>query len=182
MLLCMCRMAAARLARYRPRCASSSPPAHATPTPTPTPTLTPPHPTHFAPPTAGFLNTPRLYLGPPCSVLCEGESELQPIAGFLDHHGPTVSAEHYLDASMRRTATSWLVEVASEFGLHQETLFLGVALLDRFLSSSRVRPRGCFGAWQGPTRCCCHPEPRLRTRPGGLHAYLLAASAPPSGP
>lgn len=75
------------------------------------------------------------------SVLCEGESELQPAAGFLDQHGPAVSAEHFLDASMRRTVTSWLVEVAAEFGLHQETLFLGVALLDRFLSSSKGVPR-----------------------------------------
>ncbi|KAL4446358.1 hypothetical protein ABPG77_003165 [Micractinium sp. CCAP 211/92] len=98
-----------------------------------------------APPVLVEQLPPRLASDPDLaemlSVLCEGESELQPIAGFLDHHGPTVSAEHFLDASMRRTATSWLVEVASEFGLHQETLFLGVALLDRFLSSSRGVPR-----------------------------------------
>jgi hypothetical protein len=33
---------------------------------------------------------------------------------------------------------SWLVEVAEEFGLQQESLHAAVALLDRFLSTSAV--------------------------------------------
>ena len=41
---------------------------------------------------------------------------------------------------MRAIVISWLIEVASEFALHQETLFLATALLDRFLSVSKVRP------------------------------------------
>lgn len=71
-------------------------------------------------------------------MLSEAEVELQPSASYLEQHGPGASPELYLDASMRRTAASWLVEVAAEFGLHQETLFLATALLDRFLSTARV--------------------------------------------
>lgn len=73
--------------------------------------------------------------------------QLQPSCTYLEHHGPCVSRDLYLDATMRRTATSWLVEVAAEFGLHQETLFLGTALLDRFLSTAKVRAWLRSGRW-----------------------------------
>jgi hypothetical protein len=43
---------------------------------------------------------------------------------------------------MRLIVASWVVEVAEEFGLQQETLHLAVALLDRFLSATRGVPRG----------------------------------------
>jgi hypothetical protein len=43
---------------------------------------------------------------------------------------------------MRLIVASWVVEVAEEFGMQQETLHLGVALLDRFLSATRGVPRG----------------------------------------
>jgi hypothetical protein len=76
-------------------------------------------------------------------VLSEAEVELQPSASYLEQHSPSVSPELYLDASMRRTAASWLVEVAVEFGLHQETLFLATALLDRFLSTAKVCAGPC---------------------------------------
>ena len=33
---------------------------------------------------------------------------------------------------------SWLVEVACEYELHQETLFLAAALLDRYMSLAKV--------------------------------------------
>lgn len=39
---------------------------------------------------------------------------------------------------MRTTAVSWLVEVGMDFGLHQESLFLAVALLDRYLTATEV--------------------------------------------
>ncbi|PSC70498.1 Peptide chain release factor 1 [Micractinium conductrix] len=75
------------------------------------------------------------------SVLYDIEAELRPDACYLDLHGPDASADLFLDAGMRRTAASWLVEVSFEFGLHQETLFLANALLDRFLSSAKGVPR-----------------------------------------
>lgn len=76
------------------------------------------------------------------SVLGDSEVQLQPNAAYLeDQHGPRFLPQLYLDSSMRRTAASWLVEVAAEFGLHQETLFLGTALLDRFLSAAKGVPR-----------------------------------------
>lgn len=40
---------------------------------------------------------------------------------------------------MRQLTISWLVEVADECRMHQETLFLAITLLDRFLSQSTVR-------------------------------------------
>lgn len=79
-------------------------------------------------------------------MLCDTEMQLQPSCTYLELHSPCVSPDLFLDATMRRTATSWLVEVAAEFGLHQETLFLATALLDRFLSSAKV----------GKGRWCCH--------------------------
>ena len=47
---------------------------------------------------------------------------------------------------MRMIVTSWLSEVASEYGLHEETLFLAVSLLDRFLSCSQVCGAGSWRA------------------------------------
>ena len=41
---------------------------------------------------------------------------------------------------MRAIAISWLVEVACEYGFHQETLHTAASLLDRFLSASKVPP------------------------------------------
>lgn len=84
---------------------------------------------------------PSLSLPSFCSVLYGKEAELSPNAAYLEHHGPCVLPDAYLDAGMRRTTASWLVEVSAEFGLHQETLFLASALLDRFLSCARGVPR-----------------------------------------
>lgn len=44
----------------------------------------------------------------------------------------------YIDEDMRQRTVSWLVEVSCESGLHQETLFLAISLLDRFLSATSV--------------------------------------------
>ena len=45
---------------------------------------------------------------------------------------------------MRVIVASWMVEVADEFGLQQETLHLAVCLLDRFLSATHAVPRGAL--------------------------------------
>lgn len=45
----------------------------------------------------------------------------------------------YVDRHMRRIAVSWLVEVAGEFQLHTETVYLAVALLDRYLSTQAIK-------------------------------------------
>ncbi|KAF8060360.1 CCNA2 [Scenedesmus sp. PABB004] len=46
-----------------------------------------------------------------------------------------------LDEGSRLIVVSWMVEVAEEFGLQQETLHAAVALLDRFLATSNGVPR-----------------------------------------
>jgi hypothetical protein len=72
-------------------------------------------------------------------LLFDSEAELQPSPSYLeDNHGRRTLPQHALDARCRGMAASWLSEVATEYGLHQETLFLGVALLDRFLSATKV--------------------------------------------
>jgi hypothetical protein len=52
-----------------------------------------------------------------------------------------------LDDGSRMIVVSWMVEVAEEFGLQQETLHAAVNLLDRFLCTSNVSSsrRVCVG-------------------------------------
>lgn len=53
----------------------------------------------------------------------------------------------------RCVVVSWLVEVASLYGLRQTTLFLAVNYLDRFLGSAQVRGgSGLRGAGWGVAR------------------------------
>lgn len=56
----------------------------------------------------------------------------------MENHGPDYQPKMYIDQSMRMIVISWLVEVACEYELHQETLFLAAALLDRFMSVAKV--------------------------------------------
>lgn len=75
------------------------------------------------------------------SALFGSEERLAIRADYLGRHSEAVLPRLYLDSSMRRTAISWLVEVALEYGLHQESLFLAASLLDRFLSATTAVPR-----------------------------------------
>lgn len=52
-----------------------------------------------------------------------------------------------LDDGSRMIVVSWMVEVAEEFGLQQETLHAAVTLLDRFLSTSNVSSRLRLGSF-----------------------------------
>lgn len=56
----------------------------------------------------------------------------------MHNHGRHLNPTLYIDAPMRTIAVSWLVEVACEYGLHQETLFLSTMLLDNFLCVAKV--------------------------------------------
>lgn len=47
-------------------------------------------------------------------------------------------AGHAPDAGVRMIVVSWMVEVAEEFRLQQETLHMAVLLLDRFMGNSEV--------------------------------------------
>ncbi len=58
---------------------------------------------------------------------------------------PTGPKGMYMDDRLRREAVSWMVEQQVQLGLHQETLFLAVALLDRFSAASEV---GCTTLWE----------------------------------
>jgi cyclin A len=65
-----------------------------------------------------------------------------------------------LDNGSRMIVVSWMVEVAEEFGLQQETLHAAVSLLDRFLSTSNVRGGGvCAVGGGGAPGAGCHGAP-----------------------
>ena len=67
--------------------------------------------------------------------MCKAEAEVRPGANSLENHGMEFGGPTgYIDGKMRAIAVSWLVE----FDMHQETLFLAVNLLDRFLSLTKV--------------------------------------------
>ncbi|KAF8063739.1 NLP3 [Scenedesmus sp. PABB004] len=74
------------------------------------------------------------------------EAELAPAPGYLDQHQPGGGAggggggEH-ITPQMRSIVVSWLSEVAAEFNMQQETLFLAVALMDRFMAGTKGVPR-----------------------------------------
>lgn len=86
----------------------------------------------------------------PCRHQMAMEVGVQPPCRFLDAHGaaqmanPCASApsgDHHLSAGMRMIVVSWMIEVAEEFRLQQETLHLSICLLDRFLGSTQDVPR-----------------------------------------
>lgn len=72
-----------------------------------------------------------------CRELSVLEAQVMPDPLLLANHSAAHN-EMYIDNLMRAIAISWLVEVACEYGFHQETLHTAAALLDRFLSSSKV--------------------------------------------
>uniref|UniRef100_A0AAV2J5Q0 G2/mitotic-specific cyclin-B2 n=1 Tax=Knipowitschia caucasica TaxID=637954 RepID=A0AAV2J5Q0_KNICA len=67
--------------------------------------------------------------------LRQNEVQLRPRCGYLDKHPE-------LSGAMRQVLVDWLVEVALEYGLLSETLFLAVNYLDRFLSETAFVKRG----------------------------------------
>lgn len=63
--------------------------------------------------------------------LRELELKYRPKANYMEKQ-PDITS------SMRTILVDWLVEVADEYNLHAETLFLAVSFVDRFLSSMSV--------------------------------------------
>lgn len=70
--------------------------------------------------------------------------ELSARRGFLEGAAPPPGGGESVTPQMRTIVVSWLSEVAAEFNMQQETLFLAVALLDRFMAGTRVRRCRCF--------------------------------------
>lgn len=68
------------------------------------------------------------------------ERELCPGCGFLEQQDAAI--EQPITPQMLMIVSSWLAEVAFEFSMQQETLFLAVGLLGRFLDASTVRGEG----------------------------------------
>lgn len=75
-----------------------------------------------------------------CRNLYETELSLLADPDYMQNHSADYQPKNYTDQSMRMIVISWLVEVAAEYELHQETLFLAAALLDRFMSLAKVHP------------------------------------------
>lgn len=65
--------------------------------------------------------------------ICLQQPALRPSASYLSHQ------QSCLTSQMRSVLVDWLVEVADDFRLHTETLFLAVNYLDRFLSMRKIQ-------------------------------------------
>ena len=59
---------------------------------------------------------------------------------------PSSTSSSGITPELRNTAVSWLVEVAAEFQLQQETLFMSVSYFDRFVGLSQVGGGGSAAA------------------------------------
>lgn len=73
-----------------------------------------------------------------CSAAYGSEQSSASERSYLDYQQP---ANDHVTPQMRMIVCSWLSEVATEFNMQQETLFLSVALLDRFMGDSNVSQR-----------------------------------------
>jgi len=73
-------------------------------------------------------------------ILCRNEQALEPqvcpSSGFLEQQDADL--QQPITPQMLMIVSSWLAEVSFEFSMQQETLFLAVGLLDRFLDASTV--------------------------------------------
>lgn len=98
------------------------------------------------------------------------EIDLRPSASYLS----TSTGNDRILPIMRGILVSWLTEVAMQFDLRQESLFLASSLLDRYLSKRPVR--GIFatafiaphGVFEVQTPCGSNYSPRHRT-PLGMY-------------
>lgn len=70
---------------------------------------------------------------------------------LLEARQASVAQQTAVDPGVRMIVVSWMVEVAEEFRLQQETLHAAVLLLDRFMANSEVtnRPPTPVGANTG---------------------------------
>lgn len=68
--------------------------------------------------------------------ICFGEIQVKPKLRPLDDYMEKVQEE--VTPSSRGVLVDWLVEVAEEFELGSETLYLTVSYIDRFFSSKTV--------------------------------------------
>lgn len=73
---------------------------------------------------------------------------------LLEARQASVAQQTAVDPGVRMIVVSWMVEVAEEFRLQQETLHAAVLLLDRFMANSEVtnRPPTPVGADTGAQR------------------------------
>ena len=60
------------------------------------------------------------------------EQKRRPIPDYLE------KVQKHVTPNMRGVLVDWLVEVAEEYGLLSETLYLSVSYIDRFLSANPV--------------------------------------------
>jgi hypothetical protein len=88
---------------------------------------------------------------PPSRTAQQTELDMSASFGFLEHQDPALEP---VTPQMCMIVASWLSEVAYEFTMQQETLFLAVSLLDRFLDSSTVSCCGLVCTCAGQRGCC----------------------------
>jgi hypothetical protein len=108
-----------------------------------------------------FYSLPN-YTIPCCRNEQASEQDLCASCGFLEQQDAAV--EQPITPQMLMIVSSWLAEVAFEFSMQQETLFLAVGLLSRFLDSSTVSCRccekPCWQDMQGILHYSSHIQPK----------------------
>ena len=87
------------------------------------------------------------------SHLREMEAELAPTFGYMDGHSAVHQPLLFVDGNIRSIVVAWLVELSVEPGLHQETVFLAISLLDRFLGLTKVNSSTCAVEISPPAEC-----------------------------
>jgi hypothetical protein len=89
------------------------------------------------------------------------------------------SVQSDINPTMRAILVDWLIEVAQEYKLSSDTLFLAAAYIDRFLSLTDVK-RNRLQLVSGqppPARIPSHPIPGALSPPFPLPRPLLVVSA-----
>ena len=84
-----------------------------------------------------------------------------------------------INATMRGILVDWLVEVAEEYKLWPDTLFLSVAFIDRCLSTMQARARRCAAASRASLRAAEGYSAAPPPRPSWLSPRAHAREAPP---
>ena len=72
-------------------------------------------------------------LGRTFRFLKEKDEETRPDPCYLDRHAEDKLPREFINRNMRTICCGWMVELSLEFKFQQETLFLSINLMDRYL-------------------------------------------------
>lgn len=101
-----------------------------------------------------------------------------PSTGYLEQQD--AAADQPITPQMLMIVSSWLSEVSFEFSMQQETLFLAVGLLSRFLDSSSVSGNTQHSVHDSCSKAPAVPDPAMQSKQGQGAVEVSAGPAPAS--